>query len=77
MEIEIKYFGMIAEVTGKPSEVLEFSAGPISSVKEHLFATYPELQQKNFRIAQDQELVADNAPLNGREIAILPPFAGG
>lgn len=77
MKIEIKYFGMIAEVTRRSSEVLELSDMPISGVKEHLFAKYPELQKKNFRIAQDQELVSEETLLTGKEIALLPPFAGG
>lgn len=77
MTITIHYFGMIAELTRKTSEVLEVSTFPISGLKEQLFALYPELQKKNFRIAQNQELVEDEEMLSGKEIAILPPFSGG
>jgi len=77
MNIEIKYFGMLAEVTGCTSEILELSGSPISVLIEVLFEKYPGLQQKDFRIAQNQELVSEEAMLTGQEIAILPPFAGG
>ena len=77
MNIEIKYFGLIAEVTGRNSETIELSDTPISGLKEYLFTKYPVLQKKNFNIAQNQELVSDEAMVSGQEIAILPPFAGG
>ena len=49
---------------------------------EHIYANtdpdkYPDFKNKDFRIAQNQELVADTALLTGQEIAVLPPFAGG
>jgi len=77
MNIEINYFGMLAEVTGRNSEVLAFSATPVSDLKEFLFQKYPKLQTLDFRIAQNQELVSEDTLLNGQEIALLPPFAGG
>jgi molybdopterin synthase sulfur carrier subunit len=77
MNIEIKYFGMLAEVTGCTSEILELQVSPVSGLKELLFEKYPALQQKDFRIAQNQELVSEEALLTGQEIAILPPFSGG
>lgn len=77
MNIEIKYFGMLAEVTGCTSEILELQEVPLSGLKEVLFEKYPELKTKDFRIAQNQELVSDDTKLTGQEIAILPPFAGG
>ncbi|WP_233357749.1 MoaD/ThiS family protein [Haloflavibacter putidus] len=46
-------------------------------MKQNLFEKYPELQQKDFKIAQNQELVSDETLLTGQEIAVLPPFAGG
>lgn len=77
MNIEIKYFGMLAELTGCNSEVLEIETEPISVLKDILFQKYPALKTKDFRIAQNQELVAEDTILTGQEIAVLPPFAGG
>ena len=77
MNIEIKYFGMLAELTGCNSGVLEPHAEPVSALKNVLFEKYPALKTKDFRIAQNQELVAEDTILTGQEIAVLPPFAGG
>ncbi|MAO10552.1 MAG: molybdopterin synthase sulfur carrier subunit [Flavobacteriaceae bacterium] len=77
MDIEIKYFGMLAEVTGCSLETLTLSDTSIAHLKTTLFKKYPGLQQKDFRIAQNQELVNEETLLTGQEIAVLPPFAGG
>lgn len=77
MKIEVNYFGMLAEVTGCTSEKLEFREVSVAELKQSLFEKYPELQQKDFRIAQNQELVSDETLLTGEEIAVLPPFSGG
>ncbi len=77
MKIEVNYFGMLAEVTGRASEHLEISKISVAELKQSLFEKYPDLQQKDFRIAQNQELVSDETLLTGQEIAVLPPFSGG
>jgi len=77
MRIEIKYFGMLAEITGCTSEQLVISSTEIRSLKTALINKYPDFVNKDFRIAQNQELVADTTVLTGQEIAVLPPFAGG
>jgi len=77
MTIEINYFGMLAEVTGCSSENIRVSEGAISHLKGILLEKYPELQNKDFRMAQNQELVSEDTLLTGQEIALLPPFAGG
>jgi len=77
MTIEINYFGMLADVTGCSLENLSVSAVSISDLKGILVKKYPGLQNKDFRIAQNQELVSEGTILTGQEIALLPPFAGG
>ncbi|MDP5229184.1 MAG: MoaD/ThiS family protein [Cellulophaga sp.] len=77
MTIEINYFGMIAEVTGCNSERMSVSEGAISDLKGMLVGKYPALKNKDFRMAQNQELVSEDTLLTGQEIALLPPFAGG
>jgi len=42
-----------------------------------LLDKYPDFENKNFRIAQNQELVVLKTKLTGQEIAVLPSFAGG
>ena len=77
MQIEIKYFGMLADITGCHTEELTVSGRDISGLKKMLLMRYPDFKNKDFRIAQNQELVTDIDLLTGKEIAILPPFAGG
>ncbi|MFS4482947.1 MoaD/ThiS family protein [Hyunsoonleella sp. 2307UL5-6] len=77
MLITIKYFGQIAEVTNKNEEQLEVSGTSISELLEQLYSIYNSLNNKNFKVAQNQELVGLDTKLTGNEIALLPPFSGG
>lgn len=77
MNINIKYFGLIAEVTKCEEETLSFSGNLISELLNDLYAKYPELKNKDFQVAQNQELVSFETKITGNEIALLPPFAGG
>ena len=77
MIINIKYFGQIAEVTQQEEEHFECSKKLVSELVESLYDKYPDLKNKDFKIAQNKELVSFDAELTGLEIALLPPFSGG
>ena len=77
MKLTIKYFGLLAEVTLCNEEQIEFSGTHVSALRETLYTKYPLLNKKNFQIAQGQVLVHNETILSGKEIALLPPFAGG
>jgi sulfur-carrier protein len=77
MTITLKYFGLIAEVTKCEEENLSFSGNLIAELLNNLYLKYPELKNKDFQVAQDQELVSFETKITGNEIALLPPFAGG
>ena len=77
MTITLKYFGLIAEVTKCEEEKLSFSGNLIAELLNYLYLKYPELKNKDFQVAQDQELVSFETKITGNEIALLPPFAGG
>lgn len=77
MQLNIKYFGLIAEITNCNEETLEFSNSTIFDLKEILFDKYSELKTKDFQIAQNKEIVTENTLVSGKEIAVLPPFSGG
>ncbi|TXG35343.1 MoaD/ThiS family protein [Seonamhaeicola maritimus] len=77
MHIRIKYLGQIVEVTGKEEETLEVAGGQVSDLLDVLNSKYNQLKNKDFQIAQNQELVSLETELTGFEIALLPPFAGG
>ena len=77
MTITVKYFGLIAEITKCENEMLSFSKSTISDFLELLFEKYPNLKNKDFQVAQKQELVGLDTLITEDELAILPPFAGG
>ena len=77
MTINIKYFGQIAEVTQREEELLECDATSILDLIDSLNIKYPNLKNKDFKIAQNQELVSVDTKITGAEIALLPPFSGG
>ncbi len=77
MKVNIKYFGMLAEVTGCNQEIVQLSDTSVSGLRGTLLAKYPKLKDKNFKIAQNQIIISEMIKLTGEEIALLPPFSGG
>jgi len=77
MKLNIKYFGLLAEVTQCNEEEFEFSGSNVSELKVALFQKYNTLKSKDFQIAQKQVLVTNETEITETEIALLPPFAGG
>ena len=77
MILSIKYFGLLAEVTGCSEEKIKFSGKSISDLKSILFQKHEELKNKDFQIAQNNELITNETKITATEIALLPPFAGG
>jgi len=77
MTIEIKYFGIITEVTKYDQKNIAFSGSTIIDILNLLYSKYPDLKNKDFQVAQNQELVSENTEISGQELALLPPFSGG
>ncbi len=77
MQIIIKYFGMLAEVTNCQEETLDEEVTTVLEVLNILYSKYPSLKTKDFQVAQNQVLVANETLLTQGELALLPPFAGG
>ncbi len=77
MEITIKYFGLLAEVTKCSEEKISFSGTTVFELKEQLFQKYEALKNKDFQVAQNNYLITNKTKITGLEIALLPPFAGG
>lgn len=75
--MNIKYFGLLAEITQCKEETLVFSKNSVSDLLEVLFEKYPDLKEKDFQVAQNLEIVSKEAILLNTEIALLPPFSGG
>ena len=77
MQLQIKYFGLIAEITDCDKETIEFSKTLVSELLEELYVKYPSLKQKDFKVAQNHEIVSNSSEITNPEIALLPPFSGG
>jgi len=77
MKLNIKYFGLLAEVTQCDSETITFSKSSVSELLNILFEKYPRLKDKDFKVAQNNEIISIDTLINSNEIALLPPFSGG
>jgi len=79
MKIEVKYFGLLAEAVNKSTEELELEANStVLELQNLVKERYPELQNKSFKVAVNQDLVEGEVVLSEQdEVALLPPFAGG
>ena len=77
MQITIKYFGLLVDVTGCSEETLHTSAETFKQLLEELYGKYPELETKDFQVAQNNTIVSKTEVINQTEIALLPPFSGG
>lgn len=78
MSIKVKYFGMLAEITGKTEEELQLDVATIGELEKHVISCYKELAKANYVIAMNESLVNNNTPIiSPALIAFLPPFAGG
>ncbi|HRL70687.1 MAG: MoaD/ThiS family protein [Flavobacterium sp.] len=80
MILNIKYFGVLAEITKKKEEqlVLEGSNMTVNSLKLKMESAYQELQKNNYSIAINQAMAGTDTTIKDQDvIAFLPPFAGG
>ncbi|MBI5360549.1 MAG: molybdopterin converting factor subunit 1 [Planctomycetes bacterium] len=82
MKLKIKLFAGLREHVNKDSISIDINKPSVrvKDVKAFMSEKYPEMKQllKKTRAAVDSEFVDDNALLDkGREIALIPPVAGG
>jgi molybdopterin synthase sulfur carrier subunit len=77
MNLTIKYFGSLAEITEQKVENIVVSKILVSDLLEKLIAKYPDLRDKDFQVAQNNEIVTKETLITETEIALLPPFSGG
>lgn len=77
MQLNVKYFGILAEITELKEERVEFSGSTVSELLDQLNDKYADLEDKDFQVAQNNEIVTKETLVSETEIALLPPFSGG
>lgn len=77
MEVNVKYFGLIADQLEKQEEKITLSDNDKKDLKGFFNQHYPTLSNVSYQIAVDHKFSnkIDSEQVN--EIALLPPFAGG
>ncbi|NOY47062.1 MAG: MoaD/ThiS family protein [Chlorobi bacterium] len=77
MNLNIKYFGLLTEVTLCSEETVPFSKATVSELLDLLFEKHPDLKNKDFQVALNNEIVSKDTLITANELALLPPFSGG
>jgi molybdopterin synthase catalytic subunit len=81
MKIQVRYFAVFRERLGTDSEELEVDDGArVAGALERLESRHQIIARMRgrYRVAVNQEMVADDHPLNdGDELVLIPPVAGG
>ena len=77
MQLKIKYFGLLTEVTNCQEEYVNISLNTVKELLDLLYKKHPKLKEKDFQVAQNNSIVILETKLDNTEIALLPPFSGG
>lgn len=76
-KMTIKLFGIFAEKIGSRQIDIPF-CNDLETLTQYFSKAYPDLNQFQFAVAVNREIVHQNCLLkNEDEIALLPPFSGG
>lgn len=80
MELTLKYFGMIADITQKKEEVFFMDNDSVSLeiLKSKIEIDYPKILDVNYSVAINKKFANCDTELEDQdEVAFMPPFAGG
>ena len=79
MNIRLKYFGMISEITQTEEETLEIKAhSNVRPLLDLLAHKYDRLNKMEFKVAINELIENENVELKENDLVVLlPPFAGG
>lgn len=77
MNIKVKFFGQLADITGKTDmEVAEINS--TDELTKKVISDFQRLKDLQFQVSVNKKLIQKNQELEpGSEVAFLPPFAGG
>jgi len=79
MNITIRYYGQLAEITGQTEERLSITdSTSLGESIENLKQRYPAMQTVAISAARNDETAEPETKLtDGDQIDLFPPFAGG
>lgn len=80
MEITVKYFGIIADITQKKEELffIEDEFNTLKLLQSKLEVIHPKILVINYSISVNEKFLQNDIELKNKDIiAFLPPFAGG
>lgn len=73
----ITFFGQLKDMTQHQHIELN-DINDTDELQQHLYSSYPALQNQKFVIAVNKNITKEKTTLNNdAEIALLPPFSGG
>ena len=81
MRIQVLFFGMLRDLTGRSEESLELPDGArLETVFDHYASQFPRLREmaSSIVLARNQEFARPDVLLgDGDEVALMPPVSGG
>lgn len=76
MNIRVKFFGALTELTG--ASEISLRAESTDDCVQLLLSRYPLLKDKTYALALNASLIKENHRMQeGDVLALLPPFSGG
>ncbi|BCU52970.1 sulfur-carrier protein [Staphylococcus auricularis] len=77
--MKVLYFAELKELLQMESETINLSYDiTVDQFKTDLFERHPEISQKHFQVAVNEEFVQDNDVVQSDDIiALIPPVSGG
>jgi molybdopterin converting factor small subunit len=76
MAVKIQLFGQLKQIIG--STELTTEAADTNGLVREMAARFPELENLNYLVAVDRNIIQGNTPIKAdQELALLPPYSGG
>ena len=77
MKIQLRTFGAVSDLL-KDTAIEIAPNATIRDLRHAVLQQYPELSRQYFRMAIGTRMAEDDTELmNGDEVSLMPPFAGG
>lgn len=77
MKVNVEYFGIITEITGKQQEVVS-GCKSLQEINVFLQQQYPAINLQTYSLAVNNALITGEKFLEPNDtVSVLPPFSGG